>query len=70
MRLHVIPVGDRRGDTAVYHSASARCSCHPLPEEINGHILFGHHAFDLREKWERQDVWVQDKKPWAIVEEL
>jgi hypothetical protein len=69
MRLHVIPVGDTVSGKRVEHAASGRCRCNPLPEDINGHTMYIHHAFDLREKWERQDVW-HEYGPWTSVEEL
>jgi hypothetical protein len=70
--LHVIPVRDTEGGERIEHAASSRCRCHPLKSEIEGkedsiHLLFTHHAFDLREKWERQDI---ETPGWVTVEEL
>lgn len=69
MRLHIIPIGDTKDGKCVYHAASPNCACHPLEEVINGHKLFGHHAFDLRERWERLEVW-HEHPGWATIEEL
>ena len=69
MRLHFIPVGDFRDGKRFYHAASERCECNPLKEVINSHGLFIHNAFDLRERWERLEVW-HEAEGWVIIEEL
>jgi hypothetical protein len=70
MRLHVIPVCDRKGKERFDHTASCRCGCQPLEETVGrGHKLYTHHAFDLREKWERQHVWRPETHGWATIEE-
>jgi hypothetical protein len=74
MRLHVIPFRDTHHGEKIDHAASSRCSCFPLEEKITSerdgsvHSLFIHNAFDLREKWARQDPSFPDQ--WVSVEEL
>jgi hypothetical protein len=71
--LHVVPVRDTQKGERIDHAASSKCCCFPLKQEITSdkdgslHLLFIHHAFDLREKWERQDL---DSPGWVTVEEL
>jgi hypothetical protein len=55
---HAIPVNDLKP-----HKPSADCHCHPLLLR-NGNYC--HHAFDTREKYERQG---KPTKGWVIIED-
>lgn len=69
MRLHVIPIRDVRGGKRFDHAASSRCECQPFEDTIRRNKLYIHHAFDLREKWERQDAY-HEHPGWVTIEEL
>lgn len=61
-RPHVIPVSRDGGEP--FHTVSLRCPCHPFDSTSEGVVI--HHAFDGREKLERQGIRNPDKR-WVIV---
>ena len=74
MRIHVVPHKDSRKGDWFIHAASENCACYPIKETVisdrdgSAHYLFIHNAFDLREKWERQEVY-HESPGWVHVEE-
>lgn len=57
MKTHILPLNDSK-----VHSLSSECSCHPLCREE----LAVHHAWDNREKYERQGM-TNPAKRWRVV---
>jgi len=63
-RPHVFPIGHPEP----LHHVNLGCWCQPLSIKEVGAEIVVHHAFDEREKWERQGIIDQDK-PWCIAYE-
>lgn len=72
MKIHVIPVDDVMNEEPFSHVSACHCDCFPMLEVVGGdkdgkpYIMFIHNAFDLREKWERQNL---KTKGWISIEE-
>lgn len=62
MNIHVIPLDDER-----LHCAQDTCSCAPLFEQLCAHGLYLHHAWDLREKYER--LGLLSDGAWVVIGE-
>lgn len=60
MSVHVIPLED-----SAPHGISDDCPCKPWKESTSVTV---HHAFDGREKWERQGIKTEGKE-WGVFEE-
>lgn len=59
--IHTVPLGDEQ-----MHVADKRCKCNPT-RDIHSVFHFVHHAYDTREKFERQGITNTGADGWTNI---